>query len=208
MRSDVRIHPTAEVSAQAEVGAGTSIWHQAQVRKGVRIGQQCIIGKGAYIDFDVQLGSRVKIQNYALVYHGAIVEDGVFIGPRACLTNDKLPRAITPSGALKGTDDWEVGRIVVGYGASIGAGAIVLPGVTIGRFAMVGAGAVVTRDVPDHGLVVGLPARHVGYVCRCGRRLAPVEAGAFWCAVCEERYSLPEAIGEPARSESQAQELD
>jgi acetyltransferase-like isoleucine patch superfamily enzyme len=184
------------------------------VRKGVRIGQQCIIGKGAYIDFDVQLGSRVKIQNYALVYHGAIVEDGVFIGPRACLTNDKLPRAITPSGALKGTDDWEVGRIVVRYGASIGAGAIVLPGVTIGRFAMVGAGAVVTRDVPDHGLVVGQPARHVGYVCRCGRRfrcgrrLAPVEAGTFWCAVCEERYSLPEAIGEPARRESQAQELD
>lgn len=208
MTSDITIHPTAEVSPQAEVGAGTSIWHQAQVREGAHIGHECIIGKGAYIDFDVQLGSRVKVQNYALIYHGATVEDGVFIGPRVCLTNDKLPRAITPSGALKGTDDWEVGRIVVRYGASIGAGAILLPGVTIGRFAMVGAGAVVTRDVPDHGLVVGQPARHVGYVCRCGRRLVPVEAGTLWCAVCEERYPLPEAMGEPTCSESRAQTLD
>jgi UDP-2-acetamido-3-amino-2,3-dideoxy-glucuronate N-acetyltransferase len=190
MTSDVYIHPTAEVSTQAQLGAGTRIWHHAQVREGVRMGSQCIVGKGTYIDFDVHIGDNVKIQNYSLLYHGATVEDGVFIGPRVCLTNDKMPRAITPDGALKGTDDWEVGPIVVRYGASLGAGSLVLPGVTIGRFAMVGAGAVVTRDVPDFGLVVGQPARLVGYVCRCGQRLTQTEAADFWCAVCKETYNL------------------
>ena len=190
MTSDVYIHPTAEVSTDAQLGAGTRIWHHAQVREGVHMGSQCIVGKGTYIDFDVAIGNNVKIQNYSLLYHGATVEDGVFIGPRVCLTNDKMPRAITPDGALKGTDDWEVGPIVVRYGASLGAGSLVLPGVTIGRFAMVGAGAVVTRDVPDFGLVVGQPARLVGYVCRCGQRLTETEAGNFWCAVCRESHNL------------------
>lgn len=190
MASDLRIHPTADVSPEAQIGPGTRIWHQAQVREGARIGAECIIGKGAYIDFDVQIGSRVKIQNYALVYQGVTVEDGVFIGPRVCLTNDRLPRAITPGGDLKGTADWEVGRILVRYGASIGAGAIVLPGVTIGRFAMVGAGAVVTRDVPDHGLAVGQPARRIGYVCACGRRLEGRDDGTLWCAVCGQAGDL------------------
>jgi UDP-2-acetamido-3-amino-2,3-dideoxy-glucuronate N-acetyltransferase len=190
MTPDVYIHPTADVSPRAEIGAGTRIWHQAQVREGVRIGSDCIVGKGAYVDLDVAIGDNVKIQNYALVYHGATIEDGVFIGPRVCLTNDKLPRAITPDGQLKGADDWDVGPIVVRYGASLGAGALVLPGVTIGRFAMVGAGAVVTRDVPDHGLVVGQPARLIGYVCRCGRRLARRDGGDYWCETCQQSVSL------------------
>jgi UDP-2-acetamido-3-amino-2,3-dideoxy-glucuronate N-acetyltransferase len=194
MTSEVFIHPTADVSPQARIGPGTRIWHHAQVREGARLGSQCIVGKGVYIDFGVEIGSKVKVQNYALLYHGATVEDGVFIGPRACLTNDSLPRAITPDGTLKAADDWQVGPIVVSYGASVGAGAIVLPGVTIGRFAMVGAGAVVTRDVPDFGLVIGQPARLAGYVCRCGRRLASIGDGALWCATCEERYDL-EASG-------------
>ncbi|MBC7261424.1 MAG: N-acetyltransferase, partial [Chloroflexi bacterium] len=169
--NDVQIHPTAEVSPQAYIGAGTKIWHQAQVREGARIGQSCIIGKGVYIDFDVVIGNRVKIQNGASIYHGVTIEDGVFIGPHACLTNDKLPRAITPEGQLKRDTDWEVGKILIQYGASIGAGAIILPGVTVGRFAMVGAGAVVTKDVVAHGLVIGNPARLVGFVCQCGHRL-------------------------------------
>lgn len=192
MTSDVYVHPTADVSPGAEIGAGTRIWHHAQVREGARLGSQCIVGKGAYIDFDVQLGSKVKVQNYALVYHGAMIEDGVFIGPRVCLTNDRVPRAITPDGALKDTDDWDVGRILVRYGASLGAGSIVLPGVTIGRFAMVGAGALVTSDVPNFGLVVGQPARLIGHICRCGRRLTDTEAGSLWCTVCQERYDFKE----------------
>jgi acetyltransferase-like isoleucine patch superfamily enzyme len=156
------------------------------------LGSQCIVGKGAYIDFDVQLGSKVKVQNYALIYHGTMIEDGVFVGPRVCLTNDRVPRAVTPDGALKGTDDWNVGRIIVRFGASLGAGSIVLPGLIIGRFAMVGAGAIVTRDVPDFGLVVGQPARLIGHVCRCGRRLIHIDVGGLWCQVCQEQYDFKE----------------
>ena len=172
------IHPTAEVSPQAQIGEGTKIWHQAQVREGAVIGANCIVGKGAYVDTGVIIGNNVKIQNGALLYHGLTVEDGVFVGPQACFTNDRLPRAITPEGYLKADADWTVGPIHVGYGASIGAGAVILPNVDIGRFAMVAAGAVVTRSVLPHALVMGVPASRVGYVCRCGQRLQL--AGSVW----------------------------
>lgn len=163
------IHPTAEVSTLATIGTDTRIWHHVQVREGAEIGDNCIIGRDVYVDTDVHIGNCVKVQNSALLYKGAVIEDGVFIGPRVCLTNDRYPRAITPWGTLKGVDEWEQGVIRIQYGASIGAGAIVVTGVTIGRFAMVAAGAVVTHDVPDHGLVMGVPARLVGYVCACGQ---------------------------------------
>jgi acetyltransferase-like isoleucine patch superfamily enzyme len=189
------IHPTADVSPDAEIGHGTRIWHQAQVRERARIGANCIIGKGTYIDFDVQIGDNVKIQNGVFVYHGVTLEDGVFVGPRVCFTNDMFPRAIAPDGALKTDADWEVGTILVRYGASLGAGAIILPDVTIGRFALVGAGAVVTRDVPDHGLVLGNPARLIGYVCACAQRLQERERrGALSlleCPACAASYQLP-----------------
>jgi acetyltransferase-like isoleucine patch superfamily enzyme len=172
---NVRIHPTAEVSPQAKIGPGSAIWHQVHVREGARLGRNCIVGKGAYIDFGVAIGDNVKIQNNALIYHGVTLEDGVFIGPQACLTNDKLPRAVNPDGSLKGAADWAVSPILVRQGAAIGAQAVVLPGVTIGRWAMVGSGAVVTRDVPDYGMVWGNPARLRGYVCPCGRPLKAVE---------------------------------
>ena len=166
-----RIHGSAEVSPQAEIGEGTSIWHQAQIREGARLGRECIVGKGVYVDSGVEIGDRVKIQNYACIYLGARIEDGVFIGPHVCITNDKYPRAITPEGSLKTTDDWEVGAVLVREGAALGAMSVVLPGVTVGRFAMVGSCSVVTQDVPDHGMVMGNPARLKGFVCRCGRRL-------------------------------------
>lgn len=188
----IRIHPTAEVSPRATIGDGTSIWHQAQVREGAHIGQECIIGKNVYIDFDVPIGNRVKIQNNCSIYHGAILEDGVFIGPHVVTTNDLYPRAINPDGTLKRAADWEVGAVRIGYGAAVGARSVILPGVTIGRFAMVGAGAVVTADVPPHGLVVGAPARLIGYVCACGRRLAPARDGLA-CLHCDARYINPPA---------------
>lgn len=169
-----RVHPTAEVAESAEIGPNCRIWHQAQVRERARLGANCIIGKGVYIDFDVQIGDNVKIQNRSSVYHGTTLEAGVFVGPHAIFTNDKLPRAINPDGSLKADDDWVVGPIRVQYGASVGAGAIILPGVTIGRWALVGSGAVVTHDVPDYGIVVGNPARLVGHACPCGHRLAHV----------------------------------
>ena len=164
-------HPTAEISSTAKIGAGAKIWDFVKVREGASIGPETIVGMSAYIDADVSIGARCKIQNGAYIYRGTVLEDGVFVGPGACLANDRFPRAITPDGRLKGPEDWVRGNIRVSYGASIGAGVIVVPDVTIGRFAMVAAGAVVTCDIPDHGLVAGVRGRLIGYVCSCGRRL-------------------------------------
>jgi len=188
--SEPFIHPTAEVSPQADIGPGTRIWHQVQVRERTHVGAHCIVGKGAYIDFGVVVGDNVKIQNGVYVYHGVTVQDGVFLGPGVILTNDKLPRAINPDGTLKADADWEVSPILIQRGASIGAGAVVLPGVTVGEFAMVGAGAVVTRDVPPHAMVYGNPARLHGYVCRCGRPLSEQGNRQWKCEVCNESYSF------------------
>jgi UDP-2-acetamido-3-amino-2,3-dideoxy-glucuronate N-acetyltransferase len=184
------IHPTAQVSPQAVIGPGGKIWHQAQVRERACLGANCIVGKGAYIDFDVTLGDNVKVQNGVYVYHGVTVEDGVFLGPGVILTNDKLPRAINSDGSLKSDADWEVSPTLIRRGASIGAGAVVLPGVTVGEFAMIGAGAVVTRDVPAHALAYGNPARSHGYVCRCGRPLQALDNGQWKCEVCNELYTF------------------
>lgn len=181
----VFIHPSAEVSPRAHVAEGVRIWNQAQVREGARIGAGCILGTGVYVDSGVEIGERCKIQNGVYLYHGVTVEDGVFLGPRATTTNDLRPRAIFPDGRPRGASDWTVTRTRICYGASIGAGAVIICGVTIGRFAMVAAGAVVTRDVPDHGLVRGNPARLVGAVCECGERLR------------QEPVAADERAGEP-----------
>ncbi|HET9999316.1 MAG TPA: acyltransferase [Ktedonobacteraceae bacterium] len=184
------VHPTAEVSPEAHIGAGTRIWRQAHVREQAYVGENCNIGKGVYIDAHVRIGSNVKIQNHVSIFEGVTLEDGVFIGPHVCFTNDMFPRAITPDGKLKRADDWEITPTLVKYGASIGAGAIIVCGVTIGSFALVGAGSVVTRDVPPHTLVYGNPAHPHGYVCHCARRLANVheEDGILqgWCEYCAQ----------------------
>ena len=190
------IHPTADVAPEARIGAGTRIWHQAQVREGAVVGAQCNIGKGVYIDRDVVVGDRVKIQNRASLYRGVTVEDGVYIGPHVSFTNDRYPRSVSPEGVLRTDADWEPVPTLVHEGASIGAGTVVLPGVTIGRWAMVGAGAVVTRDVPEHTLVVGSPARPVGRVCACGRRLTEEREG-WRCAACGRTYQF-ERAGAPS----------
>lgn len=179
-----RIHPSAEVAATARIGPGTSIWNQAQVREGARIGAGCVIGKDVYVDVDVVIGDRVKVQNNVSLYHGVSVEDGVFIGPHAVFTNDKLPRAVNADGTPKTDADWTVGPIRVRHGASIGANATILPGVSIGRWAMVGSGAVVTRDVADHELVVGNPARRIGSACACGQPLRDLADGAPFAGDC------------------------
>lgn len=184
-----RIHPTADVSPQAVIGEGTSIWNQVQVREGAVIGTNCVISKDVYIDAGVHIGSNVKIQNGVSVYHGVTIEDGVFVGPHVCFTNDKYPRAINPDGTLKGAEDWIVSETRIGYGAALGARAVILPGVSVGRWAMVAAGAVVTRDVPDYGLVVGHPARLKGFVCPCGARLARADLRAR-CPKCGTEIAL------------------
>jgi UDP-2-acetamido-3-amino-2,3-dideoxy-glucuronate N-acetyltransferase len=165
------IHETAQVHPRARIGENVKVWSWVQIREDAEVGDNTIISKGVYIDFGVRIGKNVKIQNNVSVYHGVTIEDGVFVGPHVCFTNDKVPRAINPDGSLKEAADWQVTPIRICYGASLGANSTIVPGVTVGRFAMVGAGAVVTRDVPDHGLVVGNPARLVGRVCRCGGRL-------------------------------------
>jgi acetyltransferase-like isoleucine patch superfamily enzyme len=182
--SPVRVHPTADVSAEASIGAGTSIWNQAQVRERARIGVGCVIGKNVYVDFEVVIGDRVKVQNNASLYHGVTVEDGVFIGPHVCLTNDRLPRAINPDGSAKTDADWEVGPIRIRTGAALGAGSVVVPGVTVGRWALVGAGSVVTADVADYALVVGNPARRIGSACPCGEPLRDGPDGTPFAGPC------------------------
>lgn len=183
-----RVHPSADIEPDVSVGPGTSIWHRAQVRTGSRIGAECTIGGAVFIDHDVSIGDRVKIQNQALVYHGVTVEDGVFIGPSVVLTNDRYPRAITSTGDLAAAADWEISPITLRRGSTIGAGAVVVAGVEVGSFAMVGAGAVVTRDVPGHALVVGSPARRIGWMCVCGKRL--VDAQGAPAPAEPDRYSL------------------
>lgn len=168
----IRIHPTADVADSATLGEGTQVWNHAQIRERAQVGEECIVGKGAYIDLDVVVGDRCKLQNGALLYHGVTLENGIFVGPGVIFTNDRVPRAINPDGTLKTNEDWIVGKTHVREGASIGAGAIVISGVTIGRFAMIGAGAVVTRDVDDHQLVFGNPARVHGWVTKSGERVS------------------------------------
>lgn len=169
-------HPTADVSSGASIGPGTHIWQQAQVREGATIGARCILGKGVYIDPDVVVGDNCKLENGVSVFRPAVLEEGVFLGPGVLLTNDRVPRAVNPDGSPKGIDDWHAQPVIVRRGAAVGAGSVVLAGVTIGEWALIGAGAVVLHDVPAHAIAVGNPARVVGWVCACGTRLEAEEA--------------------------------
>jgi acetyltransferase-like isoleucine patch superfamily enzyme len=184
MTDRVIVHPTADVAEKVRIGQGTQIWHECQIREGAQIGDGCILGKGVYVDAGVRIGDRVKVQNGVSLFHGVTLEDGVFCGPHAVFTNDLHPRAVNPDGTAQGAADWEVTPTLVRAGASIGANATIVCGVTIGRWAAVGAGSVVTHDVPDHGLVYGNPARLHGYVCACGRRLEGAAPTSVKCPVC------------------------
>jgi acetyltransferase-like isoleucine patch superfamily enzyme len=165
------VAPGAVIEPGASVGAGTAVWDLAVVRRDARVGADCIIGRGAFIDAGVMVGDRCKIQNNALIYAPAVLADGVFVGPAVVITNDRRPRAIRPDGGRKAAVDWQADGVTIGHGASIGAGAVVVAGVTVGPWALVGAGATVVSDVAAHALVVGSPARRVGWVDRWGERL-------------------------------------
>ena len=172
----VFIHQTAEVSENAVIGDGTKIWNLAQVRENTKIGENCIISKNVYIDTGVVLGDRVKVQNNVNVYHGVEVEDDVFLGPSMTFTNDFYPRAFNA--------DWEITETRVKKGASIGANATIVCGNTIGEYAMIGSGSVVTKDVPAYALMVGNPAKQIGWVCECGQKLGK----DFKCPKCGKEY--------------------
>jgi acetyltransferase-like isoleucine patch superfamily enzyme len=165
------IKPGAQVHESAELGAGTTVWELAQIREGARLGTGCIVGRGVYIGAGVQIGDNVKLQNYALVYEPARLGDGVFVGPAVVLTNDRNPRSVDPEGRPKRGSDWDAVGVDVAEGASLGARSVCVAPLHVGRWAMVAAGAVVTKDVPDFALVVGVPARQIGWVGRSGVRL-------------------------------------
>jgi len=185
----VRIDPRAVVEGGTEVGEGTAIWHFSHVRSGAKVGNNCIIGKGAYIDSDVVVGDDCKIQNGAMIYKGVTIGDAVFVGPHAVFTNDLRPRAHLWS-------DDRLESTVVEDGVSVGANATVRCGIKLGSWCMVAAGAVVTKDVPPHALVMGVPSRIRGWVTKSGALLSlDVETGKQGGTfVCDETGETVELI--------------
>lgn len=181
-------HSSAVVDEGASIGADTSIWHFVHVMGGAVIGSNCAVGQGCFIA-NVRIGNGVRIQNQVSVYEGVVLEDDVFCGPSCVFTN-----VINPRSAVPRKNEYQA--TLVKKGASIGANATIVCGVTIGRYAFIGAGAVVREDVPDRALVVGVPARQIGWICDCGERLADDESelSEFFCGSCEARY-VPGANG-------------
>ncbi|OXM60010.1 acyltransferase [Amycolatopsis vastitatis] len=179
------VEASADVGPGARIGAGTRVWHQAQVADGVEIGTGCTLGKSCYIGSGSRIGDNVKIGNHADVF-GAQLDDDVMISPQVVLTEDRTPRATRPDGQRQGPGDWTSAPVIVRRGATVGAGARVAPGIEIGPYALVGIGAVVLRDVAAHALVLGNPARAVGWVCRCAGTLDD----RLRCPRCERTYEL------------------
>lgn len=174
------IHPTAVVDEGARLGEGVRVWHFCHVESTAAIGAGCSIGQNCYIGRGVTIGEHCKLQNNVSVYEGVTLGKGVFCGPSCVFTNDLTPRALYP----KGRENFV--KTFVGDGASIGANATIVCGRRVGRFAMIGAGAVVTQDVPDYALMLGVPARQRGYVCKCGARLTE----GFICPECGQSYGF------------------
>lgn len=179
--------PHALVEPGVLVGKSTKIWRHAHIRSGSTIGAHCVIGENVYVGPEVTIGNCVKIQNGSQLFGPLTVSDGVFVGPNTIFTNDKSPRAITVEHNLKASSDWEAAETQVGYGASLGAGAICVAPVKIGNWAMIGAGAVVAKNVKDFELVVGLPAIRVGWVCRCGNKITRY-LREYFCQKCKKNF--------------------
>jgi len=183
MNKDYFVHESSYVDEGARIGAGTKIWHFCHIMTDAVIGENCNLGQNVVISPGVVLGNQVKVQNNVSVYTGVICEDGVFLGPSCVFTN-----VINPRSFIERKEEYRPTRLMVG--STVGANATIICGHTIGRYALIGAGAVVTKDVPDHGLVVGNPARLVGYVCQCGESL-PED---LVCACGKAYQSTPDGI--------------
>jgi UDP-2-acetamido-3-amino-2,3-dideoxy-glucuronate N-acetyltransferase len=179
------VHPSAIVDDGAQLGPGTRVWHFAHVCAGAQVGRDCSLGQGVYVGNDVRIGNNVKIQNNVSVYDAVTLEDDVFCGPSMVFTNVHNPRAAVPRKA-------QYRRTLIKQGATLGANCTIVCGTTIGCYAFVGAGAVVSRDVADFALVVGVPAKQMGWMSRHGERLPLplVGDGHALCPATAERYVL------------------
>lgn len=189
--ASVRIHPTANIEDGVQIGAGSSVWDNVHIRRGAHIGSNCIVGEKSYIAYDVRIGDGVKINSFVYIPAGVTIEDRVMISAGTIFVNDRYPRAFDArTGRLASSDpNEETLETWVREGATVGAGCTVLADLEIGPYALVGAGAVVVKSVPAHGLVVGNPARRIGWVCVCGKRLN-VKGSKGSCQACKRTYSV------------------
>jgi UDP-2-acetamido-3-amino-2,3-dideoxy-glucuronate N-acetyltransferase len=176
------VHPSSYIDENVEIGEGTKIWHFCHILRNTKIGKNCVLGQNVMVGPNVIIGNRCKIQNNVSVYEGVELEDDVFCGPSMVFTNVINPRAFIER-------KHEFKKTLVKKGATIGANATIVCGVTIGRYALVGAGAVVTKDVPDYALVVGVPARQIGWVCKCGNTLKNRKEDKLVCSSCGSEYA-------------------
>ena len=192
MMGELKYNFRGEVSSEAQVDPSAKVWEHAQVRESAVIGSNCIIGRGVYIGSGVVVGNNCKIQNDAMIYEPAVLEDGVFVGPNVVFTNDHFPRAINPDGTLKSMADWAPVGVTIKYGASVGAHSVCIAPVVIGEWALVGSGSVVTKDVPSHAIVVGNPARQIGWAGKSGQPLVAADNGEFVCPASQQIYVVDE----------------
>jgi UDP-2-acetamido-3-amino-2,3-dideoxy-glucuronate N-acetyltransferase len=184
--SKVTVPPTSVVDKTATIGEGTRVWNFVHVRENAEIGKKCVLADYVYVGRGVKIGNNVKLENRATVYQGVTIQDRVFVGPHVTFTNDPYPRSFST--------DWKILQTLIKEGASIGAGTVVVCGVTIGEYALIGAGSVVTEDIPPYSLAYGNPARIRGFVCRCSRRLEVREKTRNYvvmrCRFCDEEYMI------------------
>ena len=191
---NVVISSTALVHESVEIKRGVFIWNFSHIRENCKIGSNVIIGNCVYIGPGISIGCNSKIQNGSQIYQPAVIEHGVFVGPNVVLTNDHLPRAVDLNGELKTENKWVAVGVVIRAGASIGAGSLLVAPVEVGPWAMVGAGSVVLKNVPAHAVVVGNPARQIGWVSKCGARLIEEQNNLFICPGCKVRYKLENSL--------------
>lgn len=176
----VFIHESSYIDDEVSIGDGTKVWHFCHIQTGTVIGKGCSFGQNVNVSSNVKIGNSVKVQNNVSIYEGVELEDGVFCGPSMVFTNDLTPRAMFP----KGRENYK--KTLIKEGASIGANATVVCGHTVGRYAMIAAGAVVTKNVPDYALMAGVPAKQIGWVCKCGSRLYD----NMQCPNCSNKYHI------------------
>ena len=196
---DYFVHESSYVDEGAQIGAGSKIWHFCHVMGNTKIGERCNIGQNVFVAADVTIGNNVKIQNNVSLYTGVVVEDDVFLGPSMVLTN-----VINPRSHVSRKDEYK--STLIKRGASVGANATIVCGVTLGRYCFIGAGSVITRNIPDYALVYGNPGRVQGWMCQCGVRLEFESLDGqeqAICPECGERYSKKGQVVEPIGKEAE-----